>query len=195
VAYEAQLGSQSVRIGGMAKGSGMIHPDMATMLGFVTCDVGLPAEPWQAMVRRAVDRSFNYITEDGDVSTKDCLLAFAAGPALPELHWPALEAGLTQVCEQLARAITRDGEGATCLIEVQVEGAATAADARQIARTVCGSSLVKTAIHGRDPNWGRIVEIGAAEGLPVSADDVRDHLASVDDSATRQWLIKARGGL
>jgi len=172
VAYEAQLGSQCVRIGGMAKGSGMIHPDMATMLGFVTCDVGLPAEPWQAMVRRAVDSSFNSITVDGDVSTNDCLLAFAAGPALPELHWPALEAGLTQVCEQLARAITRDGEGATCLIEVQVEGAATAADARQIARTVCGSSLVKTAIHGRDPNWGRIVAAAGRAGVAFEAEAV-----------------------
>jgi glutamate N-acetyltransferase/amino-acid N-acetyltransferase len=172
VAYEAQLGSQNVRIGGMAKGSGMIHPDMATMLGFVTCDAGLPAEPWQAMVRRAVDRSFNSITVDGDVSTNDCLLAFAAGAALPELHWPALEAGLTKVCEQLARAITRDGEGATCLIEVQVEGAATAADARQIARTVCGSSLVKTAIHGRDPNWGRIVAAAGRAGVAFEAEAV-----------------------
>jgi glutamate N-acetyltransferase/amino-acid N-acetyltransferase len=83
-----------------------------------------------------------------------------------------LEAGLTQVCEQLARAITRDGEGATCLIEVQVEGAATAADARQIARTVCGSSLVKTAIHGRDPNWGRIVAAAGRAGVAFEAEAV-----------------------
>ncbi|MFM8606018.1 MAG: bifunctional glutamate N-acetyltransferase/amino-acid acetyltransferase ArgJ, partial [Cyanobium sp.] len=139
IALEAQLGGRRVRIGGMAKGSGMIHPEMATMLGYLTCDAGVPATVWQAMVRRAVDQSFNAITVDGDTSTNDTYLAFAAGEPLPPEHFEALEAGLTAVSQHLARAIARDGEGATCLIEVQVEGAPNAAGARAIARTVCGS--------------------------------------------------------
>ena len=166
IALEAELGGRLVRIGGMAKGSGMIHPDMATMLGYLTCDAGVPAEVWQAMVRRAVQRSFNAITVDGDTSTNDTFLAFAAGEPLPETAFEELEQGVTLVAQHLARAIARDGEGATCLIEVDVEGAASEPDALQMARTVCGSSLVKTAVHGRDPNWGRIVAAAGRAGVP-----------------------------
>ncbi|MCP9930804.1 bifunctional glutamate N-acetyltransferase/amino-acid acetyltransferase ArgJ [Cyanobium sp. AMD-g] len=165
IALEAQLGGRRVRIGGMAKGSGMIHPDMATMLGYLTCDAGVPADVWQDMVKRAVDRSFNAITVDGDTSTNDTFLAFAAGEPLGPEHFEALEAGLTAVSQHLARAIARDGEGATCLIEVRVEGAADEAGARAIARTVAGSSLVKCAVHGRDPNWGRIVAAAGRAGV------------------------------
>lgn len=172
IAFEANLGGRTVRIGGMAKGSGMIHPAMATMLGYLTCDAGLPAEVWQAMVKRAVDRSFNAITVDGDTSTNDTFLAFAAGEPLGPEHFDALEAGLTAVSQHLARAIARDGEGATCLIEVQVEGAADEAGARAIARTVCGSALVKCAVHGRDPNWGRIVAAAGRAGVPFDPDAV-----------------------
>jgi glutamate N-acetyltransferase/amino-acid N-acetyltransferase len=114
-----------------------------------------------------VDRSFNAITVDGDTSTNDTFLAFAAGEPLNPEHLDALEAGLTAVSQHLARAIARDGEGATCLLEVQVQGAATDADARAIARTVCGSSLVKCAVHGRDPNWGRIVAAAGRTGVPI----------------------------
>ncbi|MFL0781339.1 MAG: bifunctional glutamate N-acetyltransferase/amino-acid acetyltransferase ArgJ, partial [Prochlorococcus sp.] len=160
IAVEADLAGRRVRIGGMAKGSGMIHPDMATMLGFISCDAGIEPSLWQGMVQRAVARSFNAITVDGDTSTNDTLLAFSAGEPLEPQHFSALEQGLTSVAQCLARAIARDGEGATCLIEVQVEGSANEAEALRIARTVCGSSLVKTAVHGRDPNWGRVV--GAA---------------------------------
>ena len=166
IALEAELGGRLVRIGGMAKGSGMIHPDMATMLGYLTCDAGVPAAVWQAMVRRAVQRSFNAITVDGDTSTNDTFLAFAAGEPLPETAFEELEQGVTLVAQHLARAIARDGEGATCLIEVDVEGAASEPDALQMARTVCGSSLVKTAVHGRDPNWGRIVAAAGRAGVP-----------------------------
>ena len=165
IALEADLGGRRVRIGGMAKGSGMIHPTMATMLAMVSCDAGLPAELWQAMVQRAVDRSFNAITVDGDTSTNDCFLAFAAGEPLGPEHFDALEAGLTQVAIWLGRAIARDGEGATCLIEVQVTGTANDAGAITVARTVCGSSLVKCAIHGRDPNWGRILAAAGRSGV------------------------------
>ncbi|MBW0181810.1 MAG: bifunctional glutamate N-acetyltransferase/amino-acid acetyltransferase ArgJ [Vulcanococcus sp.] len=172
IALEAELGGRRVRIGGMAKGSGMIHPNMATMLGYLTCDAGVPADVWQAMVKRAVDRSFNAITVDGDTSTNDTYLAFAAGDPLSPEHFEALEAGLTAVSQHLAKAIARDGEGATCLLEVQVEGAGDDAAARAIARTICGSSLVKCAVHGRDPNWGRIVAAAGRAGVPMDPDAV-----------------------
>jgi glutamate N-acetyltransferase/amino-acid N-acetyltransferase len=172
IALEAELGGRRVRLGGMAKGSGMIHPDMATMLGTLSCDAGVPAAAWQALVGRAVDRSFNAITVDGDTSTNDTFLAFAAGEPLAEEHWPALEAGVTAVAQHLARAIARDGEGATCLIEVLVEGSADEAGARTIARTVCGSSLVKCAVHGRDPNWGRIVAAAGRAGVAFDPEAV-----------------------
>jgi glutamate N-acetyltransferase / amino-acid N-acetyltransferase len=123
-------------------------------------------------VKRAVDRSFNAITVDGDTSTNDTYLAFAAGEPLNPEHFKALEAGLTAVSQHLARAIARDGEGATCLIEVQVEGAADEAGARAIARTVCGSSLVKCAVHGRDPNWGRIVAAAGRAGVAFTPEAV-----------------------
>jgi len=172
IALEADLGGRTVRIGGMAKGSGMIHPNMATMLGYLSCDAGVPAEAWRAMVRRSVDRSFNAITVDGDTSTNDTFLAFAAGEPLSPEHWPALEAGLAAVSQHLARAIARDGEGATCLIEVRVEGASDDAAARTIGRTVCSSSLVKCAIHGRDPNWGRIVAAAGRAGVAFEPEAV-----------------------
>ena len=176
IAMEAELGGRRVRLGGMAKGSGMIHPTMATMLGTLTCDAGVPAEVWRAMVKRAVDRSFNAITVDGDTSTNDTFLAFAAGEPLDPAHFEALEFGLTAVSQHLAKAIARDGEGATCLIEVRVEGAVDEAGARAIARTICGSSLVKCAVHGRDPNWGRIVAAAGRAGV------------AFDPAAVALWL-------
>ncbi|MEC7382083.1 MAG: bifunctional glutamate N-acetyltransferase/amino-acid acetyltransferase ArgJ, partial [Cyanobacteriota bacterium] len=175
-ALEAEVGGRRVRIGGMAKGSGMIHPAMATMLGYLSCDAGVSVDVWQAMVKRVVDRSFNAITVDGDTSTNDSLLAFAAGEPLDLEYLEALETGLTAVAQHLAKAIARDGEGATCLLEVQVEGVGGDVEARRIARTVCGSSLVKTAVHGRDPNWGRILAAAGRAGVPF------------DPAAVALWL-------
>ena len=172
IALEAELGGRTVRIGGMAKGSGMIHPNMATMLAALTCDAGVPAAVWQGMVKRAVDRSFNAITVDGDTSTNDTFLAFAAGEPISPEFYDALESGLTAVSQYLAKAIARDGEGATCLLEVRVEGAADDAGARAIARTVCGSSLVKCAVHGCDPNWGRILAAAGRAGVPFDPEAV-----------------------
>jgi glutamate N-acetyltransferase / amino-acid N-acetyltransferase len=172
IALEAELGGRTVRIGGMAKGSGMIHPNMATMLAALTCDAGVPAAVWHAMVKRAVDRSFNAITVDGDTSTNDTFLAFAAGEPISPEFYDALEAGLTAVSQYLAKAIARDGEGATCLLEVRVEGAEDDAGARAIARTVCGSSLVKCAVHGCDPNWGRILAAAGRAGVPFDPEAV-----------------------
>ncbi|HTL90445.1 MAG TPA: bifunctional ornithine acetyltransferase/N-acetylglutamate synthase [Leptolyngbya sp.] len=174
IALETTIGDRPVRVGGIAKGSGMIHPNMATMLAFVTCDAAVSPPLWQQMLSRASDRSFNQITVDGDTSTNDSLIALANGqsrtPAITEAGAEAekLEAMLTEVCIYLAKAIARDGEGATCLIEVQVSGANDDEAARKVARTIAGSSLVKSAIFGRDPNWGRIA--GAAGRADVMFD-------------------------
>ncbi len=171
IALETSLDGRPVRIGGISKGSGMIHPNMATMLAFVTCDAAISPHLWQQMVSRAADKSFNQITVDGDTSTNDTLLALANGesrtPAITEMNDDAakLEAMLTAVCIHLAKAIARDGEGATCLLEVQVAGAPDDAAARQVARAVAGSALLKSAIFGRDPNWGRIAAAAGRAGV------------------------------
>ena len=166
-ALEARLGERVVRLGGMAKGSGMIHPDMATMLAFITCDAGVESQWWQRTLKEAVAGSFNAVTVDGDTSTNDTVLAFAAGAPLPREHLRQLAHGLDCLCCGLAKAIARDGEGATCLLEVTVSGTTTAAEAKTMARAICSSSLVKTAIHGRDPNWGRIVAAAGRAGVPL----------------------------
>jgi glutamate N-acetyltransferase/amino-acid N-acetyltransferase len=186
IALETTIGDASgglrqrpVRIGGIAKGSGMIHPNMATMLSFVTCDAAVSPALWQQMLSRAADRSFNSITVDGDTSTNDSLIALANGqsrtPAIIEMGSEAekLEAMLTAVCQHLAKAIARDGEGATCLIEVQVTGTHDELSARQIAKTIAGSSLVKSAIFGRDPNWGRIAAAAGRAGIPFEQESLQ----------------------
>lgn len=179
IALETTFDGRPVRIGGISKGSGMIHPNMATMLAFVTCDAAVSPPLWQQMVSRAADRSFNQITVDGDTSTNDTLLALANGesrtPAITEMSPEAekLEAMLTEVCTHLAKAIARDGEGATCLIEIQVEGAPDDSTARQVARTVAGSSLLKSAVFGRDPNWGRIAAAAGRAGVPFDQSNLR----------------------
>jgi glutamate N-acetyltransferase/amino-acid N-acetyltransferase len=184
IALETTMDGRLVRIGGMAKGSGMIHPNMATMLAFVTCDAAVSTSLWQQMLKRAADRSFNQITVDGDTSTNDTLIALANGQsrtaAITEMGANAekLEAMLTAVCQYLAKAIARDGEGATCLIEVQVSGAPDDEAARQIARTIAGSSLVKSAIFGRDPNWGRIAAAAGRAGVSFHQEDLQIKLGN-----------------
>ncbi|MGB3636664.1 MAG: bifunctional ornithine acetyltransferase/N-acetylglutamate synthase [Rivularia sp. (in: cyanobacteria)] len=179
IALETTIHDKPVRIGGISKGSGMIHPNMATMLAFVTCDAAVSPALWQEMLSRAADKSFNAITVDGDTSTNDSLIALANGqsrtPAITEMTAEAkkLEAMLTAVCQYLAKAIARDGEGATCLIEVQVSGAPNDKAAVQIAKTIAGSSLVKSAIFGRDPNWGRIAAAAGRAGVPFEQSDLR----------------------
>ncbi len=211
IALETTLDDRPVRIGGIAKGSGMIHPNMATMLAFVTCDAAVSPPLWQQMLSRAADRSFNQITVDGDTSTNDSLIALANGesrtPAITEPGPEAekLEAMLTQVCIYLAKAIARDGEGATCLLEVQVSGAGDDKSARQIARTIAGSSLVKSAIFGRDPNWGRIAGAAGRAGVSFNQDDLQIKLGdflmmqngqpqSFDRVAANAYLKKAAEG-
>jgi glutamate N-acetyltransferase/amino-acid N-acetyltransferase len=179
IALETTLHDRPVRIGGIAKGSGMIHPHMATLLAFVTCDAAVSPTLWQQMLHRAADLSFNQVTVDGDTSTNDTLLALANGqsrtPAITEMGTDAekLEAMLTEVCVHLAKAIARDGEGATCLIEVQVTGAPDQPSACKVARTIAGSSLVKSAIFGRDPNWGRIAAAAGRAGVAFDPDNLQ----------------------
>ncbi|MEI6380038.1 MAG: bifunctional ornithine acetyltransferase/N-acetylglutamate synthase [Cyanobacteriota bacterium ELA615] len=178
IALETTIDDRPVRIGGIAKGSGMIHPNMATMLSFITCDAAVSTNLWQQMLSRAADKSFNQITVDGDTSTNDSLIALANGqsrtPAITEEGPIAekLEAMLTEVCQYLAKAIARDGEGATCLIEVRVSGASDDNEARLVAKTIAGSSLVKSAIFGRDPNWGRIAAAAGRAGVLFKQDDL-----------------------
>lgn len=211
IAMETQIDGRPVRIGGISKGSGMIHPNMATMLAFITCDAAVSTSLWQQMLSRAADKTFNQITVDGDTSTNDSLIALANGqsrtPAITEASANAqkLEAMLTAVCEYLAKAIARDGEGATCLIEVQVSGASDNEAARKIARTIAGSSLVKSAIFGRDPNWGRIAGAAGRAGVTFNQEDLQIKLGNFllmengqplpfDRAAASQYLKAATEG-
>ena len=170
-------------IGAAAKGSGMIHPNMATLLCFVATDAAVTADFLQAALRRAVDISFNMITIDGDTSPSDCALLLANGLAGNEPinfdEGDLFQEALTEVCTHLAKAIARDGEGATKLIEVTVEEAEDQVWARQAARTIAGSPLVKAAIHGNDPNWGRIVAALGRSGARVREDRLDVYLNDV----------------
>ena len=194
IALETTIGDRPVRVGGMAKGSGMIHPNMATLLAFVTCDAAVSTTLWQQMLSRAADRSFNQITVDGDTSTNDTLIALANGesrtPAIvqPGAEADKLEAMLTAVCQYLAKSIARDGEGATCLIEVQVSGTTTDREARQIAREIAGSSLLKAAIFGHDPNWGRIAMAAGKAGVPFDQNNLAVSLGEIQLMANGQPL-------
>jgi glutamate N-acetyltransferase / amino-acid N-acetyltransferase len=176
---------RSVMISGAAKGSGMIHPNMATMLGFITTDANIGAPLLQTMLREATNVSFNQITVDGDTSTNDMLVAMASGLAenreLTREHpdYGAFEAGLRHVCMELAKAIARDGEGATKLIEAVVAGAASAEAAHAIAKTIVGSSLVKSAVYGADANWGRIIAAVGRAGQPVNVGTVDIRLGDI----------------
>jgi glutamate N-acetyltransferase / amino-acid N-acetyltransferase len=162
-AVMVHMGETTFTIGGTVKGAGMIHPNMATMLGFLTTDAAVEREFLQAALKKAADISFNMITVDGDTSTNDTVLLLANGRANNEPInngsplAKIFEKALQQVCLYLAKAVAKDGEGATRLIEVQVNGAQSRVAARRAARTIAGSPLVKTAVHGCDPNWGRII--------------------------------------
>jgi glutamate N-acetyltransferase/amino-acid N-acetyltransferase len=172
-----KVGSAQVAIGGMTKGSGMIHPALvrlhATMLAVIVTDARISAPALQAALEAAVAVSFNRITVDGDTSTNDTVLLLASGAAgdgdivAGSDDFAAFQAGLTDVCVLLARQIARDGEGATRLVEITVRGAASDADAERAAKTVATSPLVKTAIFGADPNWGRILAAVGRSGAQV----------------------------
>lgn len=163
VRFQPDAGELAVIIGGMAKGSGMIHPNMATMLAFITTDADIAAPDLQQALRGAVERSFNMISVDGDTSTNDTIAVLANGRSgAPVLvpgtaRYACFEQALTALCIRLARMVARDGEGATRLLEVRIKGAPTERDARLAAKAIISSSLVKTAVFGNDANWGRII--------------------------------------
>jgi glutamate N-acetyltransferase/amino-acid N-acetyltransferase len=167
-AAHISLGGNDVAIGGMAKGSGMIEPMMATMLGFVTTDAAVPPGLLERALREAVEDTFNAITVDGECSTNDCVMLLAngaSGATVDETTYAVFLDGLRTVCRELALGIVRGGEGATKLVTVTVTGGATAADARKAAKAIANSPLVKTAIHGGDPNWGRLIAVAGRAGV------------------------------
>jgi len=173
MAVSFDLNEKKITIGAVAKGAGMIHPNLATMLCFITTDAAIDASFAQRALQSAVDESFNMITIDNDTSPNDTVLLFANGLAGNKpLEAGTSEAGIFQealidVCLYLAKSIARGGEGATKLIEVCIEGALTLDDARIAARTIASSPLVKTAVHGQDPNWGRIVAALGRSGAEI----------------------------
>jgi glutamate N-acetyltransferase/amino-acid N-acetyltransferase len=175
---QAQLGGATVTINGIAKGAGMIAPDMATMLSFVFTDAPIAAPALQALVSQAVVDTFNAVTIDGDTSTSDTLLVFATGaaqgaPKIARANDPRLKAfraAFRQVLANLSEQIARDGEGARKLVEILVEGATSKRSARRIALSIANSPLVKTAIAGEDANWGRVVMAVGKAGEPADRD-------------------------
>jgi glutamate N-acetyltransferase/amino-acid N-acetyltransferase len=168
------IGEQPVNLGGMAKGSGMIHPNLATMLAVIVTDAVIEPEVLAAALKRAVAPSFNRVTVDGDTSTNDTVLLLASGLAghpaitMPSPEFETFVRALTDLCTDLAKAIARDGEGATKLVEITVCGAATEAEAETAAKTVATSPLVKTALFGNDPNWGRALAAIGRSGVRVN---------------------------
>lgn len=169
LAVQVNLSGGVVTIGGMAKGSGMIHPDMATMLSLITTDAVIPPDVLDSLLKTAVDQSFNRISIDGDTSTNDTVILLANGASniIIQSHTDAKAFGeaLNYLCRELAQQIVKDGEGATKFVEIQVEGAASQNDAHTIANSIATSPLVKTAFAGSDANWGRILAAAGRAGV------------------------------
>jgi len=175
---KVSLGKRVVTICGIAKGAGMIEPHMATMLSFVLTDVDIRPDCLKALLKRAVDRSFNCISVDGCMSTNDTVIILANGQAgnrpltKSSRDLPRFEGALTDCLEGLARSIVRDGEGATKVIEIVVKDARSENGARKVAYAIANSNLVKTAFYGKDPNWGRVISAIGAAGVPVPAESL-----------------------
>ena len=173
-----EIGGKTVTVGGVAKGSGMIHPNMATMLAFITTDAAVDKECLQSVLSGATEKTFNRITVDGDTSPNDMVLLMANGAADNETliqdspDYPAFEEAVEAVMRELAREIARDGEGATKLVEVVVEGAGDEASAAALARAIAGSSLCKAAVYGEDANWGRVLNAMGYSGISFDPEGV-----------------------
>lgn len=185
-AYEFELGGKTVKIAGIAKGAGMIHPNMATMLTFLTTDVAVAPDVLKRAVKAAADKSFNMVVVDGDTSTNDSMIVLANGLAENEIivseehpDYPAFFEALLACAQDLAKMIARDGEGATKFLEVNVAGAATWEEAKTAAMAIAKSPLVKTAFFGKDPNWGRIVCAAGYSGAQMEPDKVNLEIGGV----------------
>jgi len=181
----ARVGDSGFIIGGVAKGSGMIHPELATLLCFLTTDAAVDLDFLKLALRKAVDISFNMVSVDGDTSPNDMVLVMASGLAgnkpisQDSRQASTFQQALDQVCLYLAKSIARDGEGASKLIEVTVSGAASVAEARLAARTIVSSPLVKTAVYGSDPNWGRIIAAAGRGGVEVVESKIDLYLGDI----------------
>jgi len=184
-AVAAMINGSRFIIGGIAKGSGMIHPNLATLLCFLTTDAAVDLAFLKSALRKAVDDSFNMVSIDGDTSPNDMVLIMANGQAGNESisqdsrQADVFQQALDRVCLYLAKCIARDGEGASKLIEVTVSGAPSVAEARLAARTVVSSSLVKAAVHGNDPNWGRIMAAVGRSGVEVVESKIELHIGNI----------------
>jgi glutamate N-acetyltransferase/amino-acid N-acetyltransferase len=200
VAVELRLGGRTCTVGGMAKGAGMIAPNMATMLAFFTTDARVEAALLRRALVDAVGASLNRITVDGDTSTNDCAIVFASGAAeAPPIEregaeFDAFRAALTRAAAEIAEALVRDGEGVTRVADVRVEGARTPEEADRVARVVAESPLVKTALHGGDPNWGRILAAAGRAGVDLDAERISIWIGDVhvaERGAARPYEEKA----
>jgi glutamate N-acetyltransferase/amino-acid N-acetyltransferase len=181
-AVEVETSAGRFRVGGMAKGSGMIEPRMATMLGYLTTDADVPPARLRRALTEACQSSFNAITVDGESSTNDCVFVLASGDSgvpIDEAGYPALVEGLRTVALELALGIVRGGEGATKLVAVTASGARSSAEAWTAARVIANSPLVKTAIHGGDPNWGRLIAAAGRSGVTFSLDAAMVRIGSL----------------
>lgn len=182
---EVKIGWTTCRILGIAKGAGMIHPNMATTLAFIVTDAAIHRKPLKRLLGRAADVTFNRATVDGDTSTNDSIYALASGAASGRAVVEKSAGGkrftgaLTEVLETLAKKVVADGEGAKHLVRIEVAGTRTDADAVQIARTIASSQLVKTALHGRDPNWGRILAAAGRSGVSFNPDHASMRIGTV----------------
>jgi glutamate N-acetyltransferase/amino-acid N-acetyltransferase len=193
--FETTTPARPITVGGVAKGAGMIHPDMATLLAVITTDAAGEPATLAPLLRRVADRTFNAISVDGDTSTNDTVLLLANGasgvdPSRDGALWKQFEDVVYQVARTLALAVVTDGEGATKLLEIHVVGAATEQAAREVGRSIARSTLVKTAIYGADPNWGRVLAAAGAAGVPMPVDKLRLDAARDGEN----WLTLARNG-
>ena len=193
----------AVTVGGVAKGAGMIHPDMGTLLAVLTTDAIATPSTLAPLLRRVADRTFNAISVDGDTSTNDTVLLLANGasgvdPARDASTWTLFEEAVLAVARHLALLIVQDGEGATRVVEIRVSGAPTEAAAREVGRAIARSPLVKTAVHGGDPNWGRILAAAGSAGVSLAPDRLSLAVAAAPDAfaspAPASWVKLAEGG-
>lgn len=217
IAVEVKVNGFNYKVGGMAKGSGMIAPNMATMLGFITTDAKIEQKLLQSILKESVEDTFNMLSVDACESTNDCVVALANGESGVTISGDNLVASFTSalhtICYELAKMIAEDGEGATKMVEVKVKGAASKEDAREVAKAIVSSDLVKSACFGNDPNWGRVIAAAGScraaidvnqtelflqgqkvleNGLPIDFDEAR--LSGLMDTKNIKWVLKIGEG-
>lgn len=196
LALEIELAGGKIVIGSMAKGSGMIHPNMATMLGYITTDASISTELMQKMLKGAVDKSYNMLTVDGDTSTNDSLIMLANGASGVKVETAEdiekFTAAIEYICIEMAKKVAADGEGATHLLIVEAQNLSTLDDARKVARAVAGSSLFKCAIFGKDANWGRVISAAGYSGAEFNTEKIDVYIESV---AGKIQVMEAGAGL